>query len=170
MLLAEKSQHTVESITDAFFTLDKEFRFTYMNKKASDIFGGSAKKYLGQKIWTHCAEGYDDPHARQYRKAAQAQQKLYFEEYFGPRGLWLEVHVYPSKEGLTVFFNDVTVQRREKEQLRLLSTAVSRLNDIVVFGNALTHIAEADAMEKLEVLLLPWNVELPALKKAVQCD
>lgn len=135
-LLAEKFQHTVESITDAFFTLDKGFRFTYINQKAADLFGVDAPDYLGAEIWSLYPGGYDDRFAHRYRQAAQTGQKLHFEEYFEPRGLWLAVHVYPSKEGLTVFFNDVTVQRREQEQLRLLRTAVSRLNDIVLITEA----------------------------------
>lgn len=134
--LAEQFRHTVESITDAFFTLDREFRFTYLNQKAADILGGSVEEYLGQVIWDPCPIGYDSPFAKQYRKAAEIQEKLHFEELFDPSNQWLEVHVYPSADGLTVYFSDVTVQRQEKEQLMLLSSAVSRLNDIILITEA----------------------------------
>lgn len=134
--LAEQFRHTVESITDAFFTLDEEFRFTYLNQKAADTLGGTAKEFLGEVIWGPCQIGYDGPFARNYRKAAENQEKLHFEEFFEPTNQWLEVHVYPSSEGLTVYFSDVTVQRREKEQLKLLSAAVSRLNDIIMITEA----------------------------------
>lgn len=46
------------------------------------------------------------------------------------------MHVYPSSDGLTVYFSDVTVQRQEKEQLKLLSSAVARLNDIILITEA----------------------------------
>lgn len=135
--LAEQFRHTVESITDGFFTLDKEFRFTYMNHKAAEILGGTTEDYLGEVIWGGtCSVGYESPFALQYRKAAENQEKLHFEEFFEQGNLWLEVHVYPSSEGLTVYFSDVTVQRQEKEQLKLLSSAVSRLNDIIMITEA----------------------------------
>lgn len=133
---AAKFQHTVESITDAFFTLDKEFRFTYLNKKAADTLGVTSTQYLGEVIWGACSIGYYSPFARQYRQAAETQEKLHFEEYFEPADQWLEVHVYPSSDGLTVYFSDVTVQRQEKEQLKLLSSAVARLNDIILITEA----------------------------------
>lgn len=134
--LAEQFRHTVESITDAFFTLDTEYRFTYLNQKAAEILGGSPEGFLGKCIWEDCSIGYDSPFARQYRKAAQTQETLHFEEFFEPAERWLEVHIYPSSEGLTVFFSDVTEKRREKEQLMLLNAAVSRLNDIVLITEA----------------------------------
>lgn len=135
--LAEKFRHTVESITDGFFTLDREFRFTYLNQKAAEILGGTAEDYLGEVIWGGtCSVGFDSPFARQYRKAAESQEKLHFEEFLEPANQWLEVHVYPSSEGLTVYFSDVTVQRQEKEQLKLLSSAVARLNDIILITEA----------------------------------
>lgn len=134
--LAEQFRHTVESITDAFFTLDQKFRFTYLNEKAAEVLGGTVDEFLGSVIWEKCLIGYDSPFAVQYRKAAETQEKLHFEEFFGSRSLWLEVRVYPSSDGLTVYFSDVTVQRAEREQLKLLNTAVSRLNDIVVITEA----------------------------------
>ena len=134
--LAEQFRHTVESVTDAFFTLDHEFRFTYLNQKAADTLGGSSAKLLGEVIWEASPIGYNSLFARKYWQAAENQEKIHFEEYFEPAGQWLEVNVYPSSEGLTVYFSDVTVQRREKEQLKLLSSAVSRLNDIIMITEA----------------------------------
>lgn len=134
--LAEQFRHTVESITDAFFTLDQAFRFTYLNEKAAEILGGTTEEYLGGVIWSKCSIGYEGPFAVQYRKAAETQQKLQFEEFFEPGNQWLDVRVYPSSSGLTVYFADVTVQRAERERLKLLNSAVSRLNDIVMITEA----------------------------------
>lgn len=134
--LAKRLQHTLESITDAFFTLDKSFRFTYINQKAADILGGTVDDFLGKVIWEQCPIGYNGPFANMYRRAAEYQEKIHFEEYFEPGDQWLEVHIYPSSEGLTVYFSDVTMQRQEKEQLKLLSSAVARLNDIILITEA----------------------------------
>lgn len=134
--LAEQFRHTVESITDAFFTLDKAFRITYLNQNAADTLGGNVEELLGKVIWETCPMGFDSPFAVQFRKAGHDRDKLHFEDYYEPAMQWLEVHVYPSADGITVFFSDVTDRREEQEQLLLLSTAVARLNDIVMITEA----------------------------------
>lgn len=134
--LAEQFRHTVESITDAFFTLDKAFRITYLNQNAADTLGGNVEELLGKIIWDTCPMGYDSPFAVKFRKASHDFDKLHFEDYYEPAMQWLEVHVYPSADGITVFFSDVTSRRKEQEQLLLLNTAVSRLNDIVMITEA----------------------------------
>ena len=135
--LAAQYRHIVESITDAFLTLDHEFRLTYLNQNAAEILGSTVEELLGRVIWGDNRIGdHNGPFALQYRKAAQTQQKLHFEEYFPPAGKWLEIHIYPSPDGLTVYAEDVTEQRKERERLKLLNTAVSRLNDIIIITEA----------------------------------
>lgn len=134
--LASKFRHTVESITDAFFTLDHEFRFTYVNQKAAEVLGGPVEELDGEIIWEKCPIGYDSPFAEKYRHAATEKQRLHFEEYFTSGDKWLEVHVYPSSEGLSVYFSDITELRTERERLKLLELAVSRLNDIIMITKA----------------------------------
>jgi len=134
--LAEQLRHTVESITDAFFTLDHDFRFTYLNQKAAELRGSTVEELLGVIIWEECSNGYESPFGQQYRIAAEMQQSRHFEEYFLPAGKWLEVRVYPSSEGLTVFFSDITEARKKREQLKLLNAAISNLNDIIIVTEA----------------------------------
>lgn len=154
--LAAQFRHIVESITDAFFTLDHNFCFTYLNNKSAELLESSIDELLGEVIWEKCTIGYHSPFAVHYRHAAQTQQALYFEEYFTPGNKWLDVRVYPSTDGLTIYFSDVTEKRKEQEQLKLLNTAVSRLNDIIIITKAesldeqeLKTVFVNDAFEKL---------------------
>jgi len=56
-----------------------------------------------------------------YRKSLERQVPLNFESYFAPMGMWLEDHVFPSPDTLTVFFRDVTERRSRREELVRLS-------------------------------------------------
>lgn len=154
--LAAQYRHTVESITDAFFTLDHHFRFTYLNQNAAEVLGSTVDALLGEVIWEKCQIGYDSIFAKRYRLSAKRQQKIHFEEYYTPGDKWLDVHVYPSPDGLTVYFSDITELRMEREQLKLLNTAVSRLNDIIIITEAASleepgpkTVYVNDAFEKL---------------------
>lgn len=134
--LSEKLRHILESITDAFFTLDAEFRFNYLNSRLTGILGSTEQALLGGIIWDVTGIRSDDVFATHFKEALRTQEPVIFEALLEPSNRWLEARVYPSLEGLTVFLADVTAQREDKEQLRLLTTAVSRLNDIILITKA----------------------------------
>lgn len=124
--------NTIESISDAFFTLDHEFRFTSLNSQVVRLLGRERGDFLHQVIWEVCDLGGDDHFASQCRRAAEAKELMSFETFYERTSLWLDVRVYPSVDGLTVYFQDITTRRKKEEQLRLLETCVSHLNDIVL--------------------------------------
>lgn len=142
--LAAQFRLTVESITDAFFTLDHEFRFTYLNQNAAKVLGNSIDELLGEVIWEKCGMEYDSPFAIHYRVAAEEQRTIHFEEFFRPDNKWLQVHTYPSPYGLTVYFADISEQRNMEQQLRESQKmeAVGQLTGGVAhdFNNLLTII------------------------------
>jgi PAS domain S-box-containing protein len=134
--LANKLNNTIESITDAFITLDKNFELTYVNRRAATIAGKPPAELLNSTIWDFCAIGEYSPIATHFKEAMHSQQKLNFEEFIPALQMWLDIHVYPSPYGLTVYFTDVTQQHVQRQELQLLRTAVSRLNDIIIITEA----------------------------------
>lgn len=128
--------NTIESIRDAFFTLDHEFRFTYLNGQAERLLGRSRAEFMHQVIWEVCDLGGDDHFACQCKRAAAAKSLVAFEAFYQQTAMWLDIRVYPSPDGLTVYFQDITARREKGEQLHLLESCVSRLNDIVLITEA----------------------------------
>src|SRR5215203_4607002 len=47
----EWATDTLESISDAFYAVDGEWRFTYVNGKAEELWGRSREELLGKNIW-----------------------------------------------------------------------------------------------------------------------
>jgi len=116
----------LERITDAFVALDRNWRYMYVNERAAQIFGRDRASLIGKHIWTEFPEGIGQPFHVAYEKAMTTQQKVIFEEYYPPWGLWFENRVYPSPNGLAIYFTDVTERRRREDELRELSERLAR--------------------------------------------
>jgi PAS domain S-box-containing protein len=109
--------NTFERITDAFIALDNDWCYTYMNKKAGEIFGCNPQEMIGKHIWTEFPEGIDKPFYAAYYKAKKEQKYIYLEEHYEPYDLWFENHIYPSLDGLSIFFRDITEEKIAKEKI-----------------------------------------------------
>ena len=111
-------EETLERITDAFVGLDENWCYTYMNRKAGEIFGRNPVDIIGKHIWTEFPEGIDQPFYKAYYKAMAEQQYIYVEENYAPYDLWFENHIYPSPDGLSIFFRDITEKKKAAERLK----------------------------------------------------
>ncbi len=116
--LADRMSLTLESITDGFLTVDRQWRFTFLNSQAQLITGLIAEEVLGRCLWEVMPEAVGTESESRYRWAMEHQQPVSFETYYEPLGLWAEVRAYPSAEGLAIFFHDISEQRKLESQLR----------------------------------------------------
>ncbi len=116
---AERERRQVfERISEAFVALDKDWRYVYVNRKAAEHFGRKAKDLIGKHIWTEFPEGRGEKFHLAYEKAMAEQIPLYIEEYYPPYDSWFENRIYPSPQGLTIYFCDVSERKRGEERLR----------------------------------------------------
>ena len=98
----------IERVSDAFVALDKNWQYTYVNEKAGEILGRESGELLGKNIWQEFPKIADQAFKQACYRAMEIQEYQYVEEYFPQSDKWLENNIYPSKNGLTVFFKDVT--------------------------------------------------------------
>ena len=108
----------LESITDGFFALDKKWRFTYINGQAERLLQKTQYEFLGKNIWEVFPEIIGTTFDREYHRAILEQVSVEFEEFYPPQKCWLQVHAYPAKDGLSVYFQDITERRKTAEALR----------------------------------------------------
>lgn len=134
--LANRLQITLESITDAFYSLDKNWQFSYINSEAERLLERNRDDLIGKNIWTEFPEAVGTTFESCYRKAAEGGSKVSFEEYYAPLNNWFRVNAYPSPEGVNVYFQNISEQRRGEDQLRLMEACVARMNDLIVITEA----------------------------------
>lgn len=118
----ERITDILESIDDAFFSLDRQWYFSYLNSQAESLLKKSKYDLLGSNIWQAFPEAVGSLFERKYREAMEQQHSLRFEAFYPPLQTWFEVRVYPSKEGLSVYFADINARKKaEEERDRLLA-------------------------------------------------
>ncbi|MEH2097515.1 GAF domain-containing protein [Nostoc sp.] len=113
-----RTNNLLESITDGFFALDKKWRFTYINGQAERLLQKNQNELLGKNIWEVFPEIIGTTFYREYHKAILEQVSVEFEEFYPPLNCWLQIHGYPAKDGLSIYFQDITERRRTAEALR----------------------------------------------------
>jgi len=123
---------TLEGITDGFCLMDKEWRFIFLNSQAERMLQRSKGELLGKNLWQEFPAVAGTYVEHEYRTAVAEQRTTRLEAFYRPLKTWFVFHVYPTESGTAVYFQDITQRRAEQAQLRLLETAVSRLNDIVI--------------------------------------
>jgi len=102
---------TLESITDGFITLNKEWRITYWNKEAENTFNISKQKAANKLFWNVCPHGKAHQLYQHLNHAMNTGEKATFEIYLEHYDKWLCVTVYPGQTGLTIYFQDITGQK-----------------------------------------------------------
>jgi PAS domain S-box-containing protein len=114
----ERHRAILESITDGFYFLDRDWRFTHVNPKAEVLLGRSGSDLLGKSVWEEFAFAVDTVFYRDYHRAMDENVAVTSEAFYPPHDRWYEVHAYPSPDGLSVFFRDIGERKRAEEALQ----------------------------------------------------
>ncbi|MDS0261066.1 PAS domain-containing protein [Haloarcula sp. S1CR25-12] len=116
-----------ERVDDGFFALNDDLRFTYANDHAVEFLERSPAELQGTYLWDALEKG--PKAARALEEALETQQSTSFEAFYEHIGTWFEHHVYPSEEGLSVYFRDVTGRKERERRLEEYKTIVETVTD-----------------------------------------
>ena len=108
----------LESIGDAFFAVDRDWRVIYANRKAAHFVGVELGAGLGRPLLDVVPALEGTPLLERYRHAMATGQSFVVEAWWEPLGTWIEVRAYPTADGLSVYFHDISEQREAAEAMR----------------------------------------------------
>ncbi|WP_129626500.1 response regulator [Candidatus Oscillochloris fontis] len=107
----------LESITDAFFAVDANWRFTYVNQESERLLGKPRDQLIGHDFWSIFPKPLGLDMEPNHRYALKTQTTLQFETYTPQYKRWFEVRDYPSPDGLAIYLRDITVQKHTHLEL-----------------------------------------------------
>ena len=113
-----RNRAILESIKDAFVSVDRDWRFAYVNPQAEVLLGHPRETLLGQSIWDVFPTNIGALCRNLYEDAVATTTPASFSGYVSGSHKWLEVRVYPFQEGVTVLLQDVTQLKDNEAQLQ----------------------------------------------------
>jgi PAS domain S-box-containing protein len=155
-------QDVLERVSDGLIALDRNWRYTYVNHQAASLFGRRPAELIGRHIWTEFPEGVGQPFHLAYEKAMAEQVFMEMENYYEPWDRWFENRIYPSPDGVSIFFHEIT-RRKQAEAVARESGELLKLQNqvlgLIVDGTELG--------ETLDVLLRGVQARAPGLTASV---
>ena len=156
----------LQRITDAFFALDNQWRFIYLNSEAERILNRKKEQLLGKNLWEEFPESVGSTFYREYRKALADQVTVGFEEYSPALRVWVAVRAYPSEDGLSVYFRDISEAKHAKEELETRvrqQAAVAQLGQRALQSIDLSSLMDETALIVAENLGVEYSKVLELL-------
>ncbi len=172
---AAKVEKIIEEITDGFYVLNRKWEFVKINKVAEQILEIPREKLLGCKIWDLFPDTPDYNYPAAYRRAMDEYLIVTFEDYLADVDKWFSTVCYPSPEGLTIFFKDITQEKKTQEALKFseikLRAILDSTNDsnilispdykILSFNRRASEISQLALGKPLKELADMWAYVLP---------
>lgn len=128
-------RHVLDRVTDAYLALDKNFFYRYANKAAEQIFGRKFEHLVGKHISAAFPDEIVNSFYRAYEQALAKQAPTSTEDYYPSYQRWLETHLYPSPEGLTIYFNDITARKQSEMKRRVSDHALKSISQGVLIAD-----------------------------------
>lgn len=147
----EKSRelgHVFDRITDAFIALDNNWNYTYLNDKAAEMHGKQPGELIGKNIWQEFPDVMDEPFYEALNLARETQEAQRLQLYYSTADKWFEDLIYPSEDGLSVYYHDITEKKKAEITLQKVYEKLS-----YHINNTPMAVIEFDS----EMIVIQWS-------------
>jgi len=149
---AYKEKETVlNRINDSVVSVDNEWRYTFLNEAALTTHPLGKLETLGKVIWDVHPEMEGTIFWDKYHEAMQTREVTEIESHYAPMNIWFSVKVYPSADGLTIFYTNITERKKSELKLREAAAEQSILASIVNSSD------DAIISQALDGTIISWN-------------
>ncbi|HET8729082.1 MAG TPA: PAS domain-containing protein [Alphaproteobacteria bacterium] len=121
----ERTFEILESISDAFYAVDREWRLTYVNRKAEQLWRRKREELVGKVIWEEFPQTAGTEAQEAHFLAAKERRAVHLDLLSPILHHWIEVSIYPHRDGLSIYFRDITERKRAEQRQNLLLDELS---------------------------------------------
>jgi len=130
--LENELEEVLGRVTDAFYAVDDEWRFTHINERAEELIDVEGRGLVGKDIWETFEWAAESRLREEYEHAMATQEPTSFDLFYPqPLDAWFEVHAYPGESGLSVYFRDITERKERQLELERYAGIVDAIGEPV---------------------------------------
>ncbi|SDF00524.1 Serine phosphatase RsbU, regulator of sigma subunit [Blastococcus aurantiacus] len=151
----------LEAMPAGFYSLDRDWRFTHVNAAAEKLLFRNREELLGRVIWDEFPAARDSVVEEGYRRAVATGEQVSFPAYYPPPlDGWYEIRAWPSPDGLSVYFLDITARHREEQRARQTAARLALLAEVTeqLTGTMQAHRAVAMLAQLVAPSLADWAI------------
>lgn len=126
--LQRQMEQFFDATTDAMVFLDRDYRFTFLNRRAKEIIS-FGRELVGQNLFEAFPSTVyqNSPYVENYRRSMELGLRGEFEAFYPePLNQWLRVQSFPTDDGIVIFFRDFTEEKLAEDALRRKTDEVER--------------------------------------------
>src|SRR5207237_7075462 len=114
----EQTLAILEAIGDAFYTVDAEWRLTYVNRRIEQLWGRPREALIGRRLGEILPQYVGTPAHHHLAAAMKERRATTFEALSHVTGSWIEINCYPHGDGLLVYSHNLASRKRVEQSLR----------------------------------------------------
>ena len=157
-----RSRAILESITDGFFTLDQDWRVTYLNAAGERFLDRAPGDLIGKRLWDEFPDTVGSESEQVYRRVVSSRVGESFTAYYPNFDRWYELSAYPAPDGLSVYFRDVSESKLAEARQRISDERFRTLFESMDEGFCIVQMIFDAAERAIDYRILEMN---PAFEK-----
>lgn len=116
-----------ERMSDGILAFDNLGTINYVNQQAAKMNKCRPEDLIGVNFWKRFPMASNNEFGENFHRAMENQQNVHFEMFSPSLELWIECFIYPSRDGLSLFFRDITENRKAEETVLRTSEELRQL-------------------------------------------